>query len=234
MYPQYTVPILMYHYTGAGDGTLYVTTENFERQMKYLRDHRYHVISLDEFIQLKQQNAKFAHDTVVITFDDGKRDNYSEAFPVLKKYDMPVTIFVITQWVGHNAFLTWDQIREMSESGIDFGSHTQHHIYLPDVDAATIMAEALGSKKDLEKHLGKAARHFCYPSGGFTAEAKQLVRQAGYISALTTNRGYARLNKDLYELKRVKVTNSDTVKPFHFWGKLSGYYNLFRRSKSGH
>src|SRR5210317_1949884 len=71
LYPKYTVPILMYHYVNDGEGTLFVAPENFERQMKYLRDKNYNVISLDEFVENKRQSKDFSHNTVVITFDDG-------------------------------------------------------------------------------------------------------------------------------------------------------------------
>ena len=166
MYPRYTVPILMYHYLGSHEGTLSVTPESFERQMKYLRDHRYHVISLDEFIETKRRGGEFSHNTVVITFDDGQRNNYHDAFPILKKYAMPATIFVITQWTGQSAYLTWDQMREMSAAGVDFGSHTQHHVYLPDADTSTIWAEVVGVQGGFGAGVGKAGTSFLLPVGG--------------------------------------------------------------------
>jgi len=234
LYPRYTVPILMYHYVSEGDGTLFVKPDIFERQMKYLRDHRYNVISMDELVDGLRSGRRFAHNTVAVTFDDGRRDNYQYAFPVLQKYGIPATIYVITGWMGQGVYLTWDQIREMAADGIDFGAHTRHHVYLPDADTETIRVEVEGSRQDLLEQAGRLPRHFCYPSGGFTPQAKEIVRAAGYDSAATTNRGYDRHNVDLYELNRVKVTNSDAVKPFHFRGKLSGYYNLLRRSRHGY
>lgn len=238
IYPQYTVPILMYHYIDQADWSLSVSSESFERQMKYLKDRRYNVISLDDLVVGKRAGKRFPHNTVVITFDDGAKDNYTEAYPALKQYQFPATIFVITQRMGTAfdsvEYLTWEQVREMSEAGIDFGSHTQHHGYLPDFSREEIMAEVSGSKRDIEKEIGKTIKHFCYPSGGFTEEAKEIIEQSGYLSASTTNRGTDRHNNDLYELKRVKVKNTDAVKPFRFWGKLSGYYNLFRRQRAGH
>lgn len=234
LYPRYTVPILMYHYVSEGDGTLFVKPDIFERQMKYLRDHRYNVISMDELVDGMRSGRSFAHNTVVVTFDDGRRDNYLNAFPVLQKYQIPATIYMITGWAEQSAYLTWGQIREMANSGIDFGAHTRHHVYLPDVDLETARAEIVGSRDDLLREIRRRPRHFCYPSGGFTEPVKRIVRQAGYDSATTTNRGSDRHNIDFYELNRVKVTNSDAVKPFHFWGKLSGYYNLFRSSRRGY
>jgi peptidoglycan/xylan/chitin deacetylase (PgdA/CDA1 family) len=171
--------------------------------------------------------------SVVITFDDGRGDNYDHAYPVLKKYNFPATIFIITQWVGKNPYLTREQIMEMSENRIDFGSHTRHHRHLPDLSEDELRDEIFNSKKDIEAALNKQINHFCYPSGGFTELSKELIREAGYRSATTTNRGAHRDNSDLFELNRIKVSNSDMVRPFNFMIKLSGYYNFFRRGRSG-
>lgn len=233
MYPRYTVPMLMYHYIDPEIWSLSVTPENFERQMKFLSEKKYRVISLDAFVEQTKAGKPFAHNTVVITFDDGRSDNYKNAYPVLKKYNMPATIFLITQWMDRDPQLTWDQVREMAANGIDFGSHTQHHRYVPDLLPRELLTEIVNSKYDIEGRLGRPANHFCFPSGGFTEEAKAVIRQAGYTSASTTNRGMDRHNRDLYELKRIKVKNRDGENTFYFWIKLSGYYNLFRGGKPG-
>jgi peptidoglycan/xylan/chitin deacetylase (PgdA/CDA1 family) len=121
----------------------------------------------------------------------------------------------------------------MSKARISFGGHTKTHYYLGVVkDEKMAFEEIAGSKKRIEEETGLAADYFCYPSGGFSQRIKELVIQAGYKGACTTNRGFADFNSDVYELKRIKVTNSDAVKPFSFWVKLSGYYNILRREKS--
>ncbi|MEW5894591.1 MAG: polysaccharide deacetylase family protein [Candidatus Omnitrophota bacterium] len=232
MYPRHTTPVLVYHYVSYDEWSLAVTPENFERQMKYLKDRGFTVISLDSYIDSKKAGKKLPRNAVAITFDDGRKDIYENAYPVLKKYGYPATIFLITQWMGKDEYLTWKQIQEMAQNSIDFGSHTRHHRYLPDLTEGEMRQEIFASKKDIERFLNKKIHHFCYPAGGFTERAEEILREAGYLSGWTTNRG-ARLNEDLYKLNRVKVTNSDTVKPFHFRGKLSGYYNLFRSECSG-
>jgi peptidoglycan/xylan/chitin deacetylase (PgdA/CDA1 family) len=238
LYPQYTVPILMYHSVDESPESLSVSPEIFERQMYYLKSHRYHVISLDEFVEGKRKGRTFPHNTVVITFDDGFEDNYTAAYPSLKRYGFPATIFLIVDRIGTTfdevTYLTWDQIKEMSRNGITFGSHTWRHTYVPDFSLEEFWLEAISSKKEIELQTGQPVRHFCYPSGGFTEGAKAILQRAGYRSAATTNRGLDRYQQDLYELKRVKVSDSDGVKPLHFRLKLSGYYYLFRRPKAGY
>ncbi|NQT32711.1 MAG: polysaccharide deacetylase family protein [Candidatus Omnitrophica bacterium] len=236
MRPRHVVPILMYHAIGDDDSSLYVTDKNFSRQAEFLKKEGYNIISLKEFVGGIKEARDFPAKTVVITFDDGYEDNYISAFPVLAKYDMPATIFLITDHVDNKkGYLKWDQVRLMMNNGIDFGGHTRNNAYLPDVKSTQALWEEIyGSREDIKTATGKEADFFCYPTGGFNEEIKRMVKKAGYKGACTTNRGFDRLNKDVYELKRVKVTNSDTNKPFHFRAKLSGYYNLFRSAKRGH
>ncbi len=233
--PRYTVPILMYHRFGSQESSLFVSPQNFARQMKYLKNKNYNVLSLDKLVEGIKNNRKFGHKTVVITIDDGYKDNYIYAYPILKQYDFPATIFIIANFIDNKKdFMTWDEIRTVSGDEISFGGHTKNEAYLPSVEKKEVLwDETAGCKKLIENKIGIAVDYFCYPTGGFTEEVKQVLKKAGYKGACTTNRGFVELNKDVYELKRVKITNSDTTKPFNFWAKLSGYYNLFRSRKSG-
>ena len=235
MLPRKVVPVLMYHSISYNEeSSLNVTPENFSRQMEYLSKSGYKVISLDDYVEGLKNNTKFHPKTVVITFDDGFEDNYLYAFPVLAKHDMPATIFLITGYVdSKKEYLRWDQIKVMLERGIDFGGHTRNNEYLPAItDQDKLRDEIYAPRADIEENTGHEAEYFCYPIGGFNHEVKAVVKEAGYKGACTTNRGTGRFNRDVYELKRVKVTNSDTTKPMHFWAKLSGYYNLFRSLKN--
>ena len=226
----------MYHRFGYNESTLFVSPENFNQQMRYLKDKGYNVISLDELAEGIKSGRKFAHNSVVITVDDGYQDNYTYAYPVLKKYGFPAAIFLITNFIGTNKdFMSWDEIREMFEHNIFFGGHTRNHTYLPSVKEESILQDEIrGCKEFIENELGSNVNLFCYPTGGFTEHVKEIVKKSGYKEACTTNRGFAEFNRDVYELKRVKVTNSDTNKPFSFRVKLSGYYNLLRSRKRGY
>lgn len=234
--PRYTAPILMYHRFGYEDNTLFVTPENFKKQMSYLKEKGYNVISLDELVEGIRAKKKFKHNTVAITVDDGYEDNYTYAYPVLKENNLPATIFIIAGHIGEaKGFLTWEEVRGMLKNRITFGAHTKSDVYVPSLtDDSSLWEETAGAKKVIEANIGGKVDLFCYPTGGFTEKAKETLKKAGYKAACTTNRGFVDFNKDLYELKRVKITNSDMNKPFSFAAKLSGYYNLFRSKKSGH
>ncbi|MFH1665909.1 MAG: polysaccharide deacetylase family protein [Candidatus Omnitrophota bacterium] len=230
MYPRYTVPILMYHFINEDrNNSLSISPELFESQMEFLHKNGYSVIPLARLAEGIKSGRKFSHKTVALTFDDGYKCNYLNVFPVLAKYNMPATIFLITDSVGRDSgVMTWDQARLMAKNGIDFGGHTKKHVYLPDVkDDQALREEVEGSKKAIERELGVKAGYFAYPLGGFNDKIKEIVKQAGYEGACTTNRGGDRFNLDVYELNRLKVID----KPFHFRAFLSGYYNLFREPK---
>ncbi|MGB2661184.1 MAG: polysaccharide deacetylase family protein [Candidatus Omnitrophota bacterium] len=236
MRPRRVTPILMYHSISDDKAnTLSVTPENFSKQMEFLGKTGYSVVSLDGLVESITDGKTYLPKTVVITFDDGYKDNFTNAFPVLEKHDMTAAVFLVTNYVDNKKeYLSWDQVRLMQKNGIEFGGHTRNNAYLPlEKDQGVLWHEIAGCKSDIESRTGEEAKYFCYPIGGFTEEVKAIVKKAGYRGACTTNRGYDKSNKDVYELNRIKVTDSDMNKPFHFRAKLSGYYNLFRSYRSG-
>ena len=232
----HVVPILMYHHVDYEHvdrlpSSNTISPEKFEWQMQYLKDHHFHVISVDQLIQGLKGRKRLPPKAVVITLDDGYEDNYTYTFPILKKYGYPAMIFLPSDLMNTKGFLTWDQIKEMMAHHIEMGSHTRTHVYLPDpIMAEKVWDEIVMSKKILEQHLSVPIKYFCYPSGGFSKEIEDLIAKAGYEAAFTTNRGCNRFNKDLFALKRLRVGNAD--RPDSLWMKLSGYYNLFRRARN--
>ncbi|MDD5476704.1 MAG: polysaccharide deacetylase family protein [Candidatus Omnitrophica bacterium] len=219
----------MYHNISYEKSSSCVTPENLVKQMEYIKRNGYDVITLDELAGSIKDKRRLKRNKVVITLDDGYEDNFKYAYPVFKKFGFAATIFLPTDYMGRKGYLTWDQIRLMSKDKISFGGHTKTHLYLGLVNDDKILREEIaGSKKTIERETGVPADYFCYPIGGFNERVKEIVKEAGYKGACTTNRGTNSFNRDIYELKRVKMTNFDMDKPFSFRLKLSGYYNLFR------
>ncbi len=231
----YVVPVLMYHSVKqevpAGN-RLIVSSAAFDRQMEFLKRNHYNVVPLEEVVRLVKGKQAVPARTVVITFDDGYADNYSVAFPVLKKYGIPATIFIIVNEVGRPGMLTWEQIRIMRDSGlISFGSHTLNHPYLVDVTSLEeLKKELIGSRRVLEEKLGRPVNTFCYPGGGFNQRVRQAVIDAGYTAAVASNPGKRFANDDLFALKRLRISEN-AANLFVFWVESSGYYNLMRESK---
>ncbi|MCA9407707.1 MAG: polysaccharide deacetylase family protein [Candidatus Omnitrophica bacterium] len=232
----YIVPIIMYHHVNetVEIDPMVVSDKWFRWQMEYLKKHYFDVISLDEFVKAKLEGKKLSKKSVVITFDDGFEDNYTYAYPILKEYGFPATIFVPSNQMGLEGQMTLTQLKEIAaDELITIGSHTREHLYLPDLQLEEQKAEIFGSKEELERLLNVQIEHFAYPVGGFDETSKQFIKDAGYKSASTTNRGHDRYNNDLFELNRIRFSNKDCTNDI-LWMKLSGYYNVFRKLKNSH
>ncbi len=225
----YEVPVLMYHHVDYNPerSSIYVSPETFEQQMEFLKVHRYHVASLDEVMSALKTGKRLPPNTVAITFDDGHLDNIQNAYPVLKKMGFPATIFMITGNIGREDWLSEEDLKIMSDMGIDIGSHTESHKYLPNVrNNEQIDWELVQSKARLEGILGKPVKYFSYPAGGLRSDIEEMTRRAGYEGAVTTN--YSARRHDPYALRRIKITES-TGGLFSFWLKTSGLYSLSRK-----
>lgn len=224
----YEVPILMYHRITADTAASgpRVSPQVFERQMEFLKVHGYHVMPLAELVALIRSGKQPPRKTVVITFDDGFLDNFSDAFPVLRKMDFPATIFMITRNIGESGWLAEEDLRILDEGGISIGSHTVSHAFLPKLDSMEVERELRESKQRLEEVLGHPVSLFSYPAGGVTKAIKEAVRTAGYEGAITTN--YGRQKGDIYALRRIKASEAKG-NLFNFWIKVSGYYHLGKK-----
>lgn len=234
---QYTVPILMYHSVNPGarpEDRLTVSVESFKRQMRFFKSHHYNVVPLEELEVLLKDKKKVPPKTVAITFDDGYKDNYRYAFPILKEYGFAATMFIIIDEVGRpqEDRLSWEEIELMRDSGIiTFGSHCLGPEPLIDIASGEEQKRQIGiSKKILEERLGKTIPAFSYPEGRFNKKIRELVIQAGYKLAVTTNPGKKFSNNDIFALKRIRISStSDNL--FVFWVETSGYYNFVREHR---
>ena len=230
----YIAPIIMYHYVHYGanpDDKLVVTPEVFQRQMRFLKEQRYNVVPLEALAVLIKEKRKIPARTIAITIDDGHRDNYEQIYPVLKKYNLPATMFVIVNEIGRiqNDKLSWGQIKEMRDSGlISFGSHTLGPEPLVNIKSEEeVKRQIFESKKILEEKLGKEVKIFSYPEGLFNAKIKKMVIGAGYLAAVSTSPGINSSSDDIFGLKRQRISqNAGNL--FIFYIQASGYYGPIR------
>ncbi len=234
---QYVVPILMYHSIGqsAEEGNrLAVTAATFDRQMRFLKEYNYNVISLEELVDLIESRQEIPAKTVVLTFDDGYKDNFTHAFPILEKYQIPATLFIITNEVGRpqDDRLSWEQIQQMQDSGlIFFGSHCVGAEPLINIESEQdLKYQIFASKKILEEKLGGQVNLFSYPEGFFDDQIRALVVQAGYKGAVATNPGPDYPDDDLFALKRLRISEN-AANLFVFAVESSGYYTFMKEWK---
>lgn len=205
----------------------WVSPERFQQHLGFLRKNHFNVITLKEFVDAKRNGRSLPARTTVLTFDDGYENNYTNAFPLLKQYGYPATIFMVSDFIGKEGFLSLAQIQEMMQYGITFQGHSLTHVYLPDLALAQQRREVIDSKEILEKSLGVKIDYFAYPIGGYNDTIKGLVKEAGYTAAFTTNRG---TDRDIYELKRVRLSDGDS-RSWDLWTKLLGYNYAFKSPK---
>lgn len=209
--PKYEVPILMYHYIRIADPAdrlgvaLSVTPQNFDQQMTWLKDNNYESMKLVDLADPEEKTVNsilsVQKKPVIITFDDGYADAYSQALPILKKHNFTGTFFIIRDFVGRPEYMTQAQIDKMASYDMEIGSHTLDHKNLAKLPTELAKRQIFDSKIEAET--------FCYPSGRFTEETVGLVKDAGYKLAVTTLGGISDSNSNLFELPRVRITNVD-------------------------
>ena len=229
------VPILMYHSFKIEEDKLmpYVDPKIFAYQMEFFSKNNYNVIGPDKVIAYMAKKDRMPPRTVMITADDGYMSFYENAYPILKKYKLPATIFVVADHIGKSNYLGWSELREMSDSGlVTIGSHTKSHPWLPSVsvDKEKLHDELAVSKEILEKGLGKKVDYLCYPNGAFNDAIKEAAKEYDYKGAFTTNPTKRSDINDIYAIRRLKMSSS-SKSPLVLWGKVNRYYAWFKERR---
>ena len=215
------VPILMYHYVSAPppDADAYrrdlsVTPDQLAQQIEAMAAAGFVSVRLSDLISyLATGRPALPPKSVVLTFDDGYQDNFDNAFPILQRAGFIATFFVITDFVdtGRPGYMTWDELRQLHEAGMDIGSHSRDH---PDLAGRTtdfLVWQVLGSREMIESRLGFTPRVFCYPSGRFDDLVMRVVQSANFWGAVTTRQGATHASDRLFELTRVRIRGGHTV-----------------------
>ena len=198
------VPILAYHQVSEEDDIYSVTAMQFEEQMGYLQEKGYTAISLEQLFDSYEGRAVLPNKPIIITFDDGYEDNFLAALPIMEKYNMRSTVFIVTSLVGTTDYLSWQQIADMQVRHTEIGSHTVSHIALSDYSVEQQRLEIASSKEILEEHIGPV-KFFAYPYGQFTKVTQQLLGEAGYLGACSGIVGLNSKSAPVYVLKRINV-----------------------------
>ncbi len=227
---RWRTPVLAYHRIGdpRGDHVPTVTAEAFAAQLQWIDRLGYRVAPFDQYISSLTGGAALPPRSIVITFDDGYVETATIAAGLLQQHGMPAIVFVTPMELGTSGFMDWEQVAAITRQGLTIGSHTMHHTYLPLVSLAQARQEIFESRRVLSARLGTAIDWLSYPVGGFTSEIQALAREAGYRAACTTNRGHSKHARDLFALRRIKMTDRDRH-PLSLVTKLSGLYNAFRQ-----
>jgi peptidoglycan/xylan/chitin deacetylase (PgdA/CDA1 family) len=209
------VPVLVYHNVAPHrigetrtQATADVTPETFEAQMAYLREHGVAVVPLQQLVAALKGRAAVQEPAVVIAFDDGWEGQYRHAFPILRRFGYTATFFIITDAVGKDDYMTWDQLRELRRAGMTIGSHSRTHRVLTAIrDRCLLDDEIAGSRRVLESELRAPVAFFAYPFGAQTPSVLAAVRDAGYQAARGFPGGAWNRAADIWTLRSVGVTD---------------------------
>lgn len=204
-----SIPILLYHRVGIEPDDLTISIKHFEQDMEMLAYSGYNTLSLAQIKQhLHGDGVELPSKPLLITFDDGYLDNYTNAFPILQKYAMTASFYIITGMTGNNDRLTVAQIRQMQAAGMDFGAHTVTHRPLADLSAKEVTIELTKSKNDLEQILGKAVEFIAYPCGSYNTQTLTIAQEAGYLGGFSVQDGFANFSNAL-AIRRIPIFHYD-------------------------
>ena len=237
------IPILMYHSISESECQNlhpYFVTETsvqvFETHMKFLSDNGYQTITTEDVVALLNSPQKLTGKNVVITFDDGYRDFYRNAFPILNKYGYRATVYLPTAYINQRVHtfkgkecMTWAEVRELREVGILFGSHTVSHPQLRFVSLPDLEYEVKVSKDTIEDEIGEPIRSFAYPyafpegDSAFIHRLRDLLGTCGYKNGVSTVIGSSHSLEDHFFLRRLPANSKDDLALFR--AKLEGDYD---------
>jgi peptidoglycan/xylan/chitin deacetylase (PgdA/CDA1 family) len=237
------IPILMYHSISEdfnpGLHPYYQTNTSpntFSMHMKFLYENGYSVLPLQEAVDRLRIGVGCGQKSVVLTFDDGFRDFYKVAFPILRDYGFTCTVFLPTAYIDNTTStfkgkecLSWDEIKELHSYGIAFGSHTMTHPRLTALNIVDIKAELEQSKKLIEMKLNENIQSFSYPFAfpeedvNFIRIFMELLQSSGYHFGVTTKIGISERGEDPLFLKRIPLNERDDLE--FLKAKLDGAYD---------
>jgi peptidoglycan/xylan/chitin deacetylase (PgdA/CDA1 family) len=189
------IPVLVYHSIrphtkgeSKAQDIYDVTPELLESELVYIRDHGYTTITFADVIANFDDNTSLPKKPVILSFDDGWRNQYEHAFPLLKKYGMKGTFFIFTNPLMHHnpRWVSWGEVREMDKAGMEIAGHTHTHPFLTKLTTDVELDKEIGaSKKFIEEEIGHPITVFAYPFGEKNPQVEHAVKRAGYVLART-------------------------------------------------
>ena len=214
------VPILMYHHVEIApiDSPYRVSASRFEEELKLLHDWEYTTITTGMLVKAITEGASLPPRPVIITFDDGNLDNYTNAFPIMQKYGFTGVLYIVSARLQSEGYLNVDQIKEMAAAGWEIGSHSVSHPapgYLNSISPEQLRYEVVQSRLDLETALNLPVLTFAYPSGEVNGDIVDYVKFAGYIAGMGATGFTANQElSNLFVLQRCEIRGSEDAKTF--------------------
>lgn len=215
------VPVLMYHYVQEASDRdsltqdLSVSPEHLEEQASYLANNGYSTISPEQLYQALVFGQPLPPKSVLLTFDDGYRDFYTQAYPILSKHHLKATVFVVTGLLDRYQYLRSEEVVALSQDAqVTIASHTLYHPDLKTLRADLAWGEISEGKQVLEKLIAKKVDYFAYPFGAFNEQTVVMVQDSGFKMAFTTQYGQTHQTESLLLSPRVRISGYDSLSDF--------------------
>lgn len=213
------IPVLVYHHVRPTKGydhstwswKMSVAPDVFEKQMKHLADNGYTSIDLTTYASIMRGETDGPAKPVVITFDDNNLSQYDVALPILEKYHLTATFYIITSRIGAQGLLSAEQIKDMAKRGMDIESHTETHRVLTLLSVPELDKELAGSKKTLEDLLGTPVLHVAYPGTSHNQTVRDHAKAAGYVTGSIMDPRTATEKDDFFKLPRIMMTDETNL-----------------------
>jgi peptidoglycan/xylan/chitin deacetylase (PgdA/CDA1 family) len=209
----YRIPIIMYHYVEYVKDPLDTIRKSldinpfvFEKELEALNQNHYQTLFVKELPKILSGEMSYSSKSAVLTFDDGYEDFYTDVLPLLKEYQIKATVYIVYNFIGQKGFLNEKEIKEIIDSKlVEIGSHTLDHLYLKKLSQSVITEQVVDSKKMLEDKFNIKVETFAYPYGAFNQDTADLVRSAGYTTAVAVMSGIKQSEKNLFYLYRIRA-----------------------------
>lgn len=210
-----STPILGYHSIDDSGSSISIAPSQFEEQMDFLYKRDYKTITLRDYLDSIMMNQPIPRKSIVLTFDDGYKNIYDIAFPILKAFGFTATIFLVTGFMGkmdswekdkgipNSPLLSWNEVAEMKKYGIDFQPHSHFHHLVANLTPDEIKAEVLSSKREIESRLDEKAEVFCYPYGKYDDKVIKILKDLGFKAAVTARFGWNYEPIDFFRVERI-------------------------------
>lgn len=226
---------------------MHIRAERFLAQMDHLQG-RYRILGLQEVLAARAQGRPLPHYSAVVTFDDGFRNFFTQAAPLLTKRRIPATLFLVTRWIREDGtppspdtegwspsdekrWLSWPEVEWIRNRwGFELGSHTCSHAPLTVLAPEAVERELVDSHREITSRFGEDGLCLAYPKGGYTDAIARQARESGYRCALTTEEGLDRENADLFALQRLLIGDDDRLPIFA--ARVSGLICALKRCRS--
>ena len=217
---------------------LSISRDRFEEHIIYLKKHRYEFLSLEDLADIRDGKRQMPLRAVNIYFDDGFHDNLAHAYPILKKYKVPATLFVATDLIDQKKtlwedvlvaagdgriFLTWDELNNMKDM-VSIGSHSVSHPKMTNVQSDALKYEFRASRERIEQQLHMPVYAFSYPYGRSNSDTRAYLIECGYTMAVTTLYGANTSNFDWLRMRKISMKANDSFSMFRL--KLGLYYPI--------